>query len=726
MSDADLSQLLSNLLRTTGLGSYRAGDLLYATGPNTLAKLSAGPTTNLLHGGDQPSWAAVSMTDDVTGVLGATHGGTGQAAYLLGDLLYASSTTALSRLAGQTTTTRKFLRQTGDGVLSAAPSWDTVSAADLTDFVESAQDAVGAALTDTSEIDFTYNDAANTISATLINSSIVYARLQNATALSLLGRAANSSGVLADITASADGQVLLRNGTLAFTALTAPAAGLTISTALVFAFANDLSALEALSSTGFAVRTGTDTWAQRSIVDVANRTTITNQAGIAGNTTVDISATYVGQASITTLGTIGTGTWQGTAVGGTFGGTGLAAYTLGDTLYSSATNTLARLTGNTTTTKKFLRQTGDGSASAAPAWDTLVAGDVPDMGANPSGTIGLTAVNGTATRSYTRSDGAPALSQAITPTWTNPHTFTAISANNPGSIIVSTTQPRIQLNETDQGTDLKNWTLTGSGGNFFISAQKDDYSSSENAYVILRSGSATTVLSHTFRTNNTDRVIIDSTGISTGTWSATAIAATKGGTGITAYTLGDTIYSSAANTLLALAGNTTTTKKFYNQTGNGSVSAAPAWSALVAADIPFAAPGAIGSTTPSTGAFTTLTASTSVLCTGTTGIGYDTGAGGAVTQGTSRTTGVTLNTPVGGITLVSAAGSATFASFTLTNSKIAAKDIVVVTQQSGTDLYEIHVTNTVAGSCKITSRTTGGTTTEQPVFNFAVTKGVTS
>lgn len=43
--------------------------------------------------------------------------------------------------------------------------------------------------------------------------------------------------------------------------------------------------------------------------------------------------------------------------------------------------------------------------------------------ANPTGTIGLTAVNGSAT-SGIRSDGAPALSQAISPTWTGTHTFT--------------------------------------------------------------------------------------------------------------------------------------------------------------------------------------------------------------------------------------------------------------------------------------------------------------
>jgi hypothetical protein len=44
-------------------------------------------------------------------------------------------------------------------------------------------------------------------------------------------------------------------------------------------------------------------------------------------------------------------------------------------------------------------------------------------GANPTGTIGLSAVNGSA-GTFLRSDGAPALSQAIAPTWTGQHTFT--------------------------------------------------------------------------------------------------------------------------------------------------------------------------------------------------------------------------------------------------------------------------------------------------------------
>lgn len=116
----------------------------------------------------------------------------------------------------------------------------------------------------------------------------------------------------------------------------------------------------------------------------------------------------------------------------------------------------------------------------------------------------------------------------------------------------------------------------------------------------------------------------------------------------------------------------------------------------------------------------------SVIAVGSGGIGYGTGSGGAVTQTTSRTQGVTLNKTNGAITLVSAAGTTAWQSFTVTNSTVAATDVVKVCQKSGADLYMIHVTNVAAGSFRITFATTGGTTTEQPVFNFAVIKAVIS
>jgi hypothetical protein len=121
---------------------------------------------------------------------------------------------------------------------------------------------------------------------------------------------------------------------------------------------------------------------------------------------------------------------------------------------------------------------------------------------------------------------------------------------------------------------------------------------------------------------------------------------------------------------------------------------------------------------------TSLAVTGAVTSSGTAGVGYAAGAGGAVTQATSRTTGVTLNKTSGAITLFSAAGTTVATTFTVTNSTVAATDVIILNQKSGADLYDLMVTAVGAGSFNITFRTTGGTTTEQPVFNFAVIKGV--
>jgi len=121
---------------------------------------------------------------------------------------------------------------------------------------------------------------------------------------------------------------------------------------------------------------------------------------------------------------------------------------------------------------------------------------------------------------------------------------------------------------------------------------------------------------------------------------------------------------------------------------------------------------------------TSLTATGAIVSTGTAGVGYATGAGGTVSQTTSRTTGVTLSKTTGAITLFSAAGTTVAATFTVTNSTVAATDVIILNQKSGTDLYDLMVTAVAAGSFNITFRTTGGTTTETPVFSFAVIKAV--
>jgi hypothetical protein len=84
-------------------------------------------------GGTNVEWNAVALNQSgaVSGALGATNGGTGQSSYAVGDILYSGSTNALAKLSGNTTTTKKFLNQTGTGSASAAPSWDAISSGDI-------------------------------------------------------------------------------------------------------------------------------------------------------------------------------------------------------------------------------------------------------------------------------------------------------------------------------------------------------------------------------------------------------------------------------------------------------------------------------------------------------------------------------------------------------------------------------------------------------------------
>ena len=63
---------------------------------------------------------------------------------------------------------------------------------------------------------------------------------------------------------------------------------------------------------------------------------------------------------------------------------------LGDVIYGAASGVATRLAGNTTLTRKFLRQTGNGTNSAAPAWDTIT---IADLGGTTVGGNFLTLAN---------------------------------------------------------------------------------------------------------------------------------------------------------------------------------------------------------------------------------------------------------------------------------------------------------------------------------------------
>ncbi len=128
------------------------------------------------------------------------------------------------------------------------------------------------------------------------------------------------------------------------------------------------------------------------------------------------------------------------------------------------------------------------------------------------------------------------------------------------------------------------------------------------------------------------------------------------------------------------------------------------------------------------GGFTVVSAGNG-LVTGSGGLGYGTGSGGTVTQLTSKSTGVTLNKTNGQITMASNALAANaYIAFTLTNSTIAATDIVHIIPASGTvSAYWVRIAAISSGSCTIgVQNVSAGSLSEALVINFAVTKAVTS
>lgn len=137
--------------------------------------------------------------------------------------------------------------------------------------------------------------------------------------------------------------------------------------------ASQLNTFAAYNTNGLFTQTAAGTYTGRTITGTTNRLTVTNGDGVAGNPTLDISTSYVGQATITTLGTISTGTWNGTAIGATYGGTGQTTYAVGDLLSANTTSTLSRVAA--VASGSVLKSAG---VNTLPVWGTLAGTDLTD------------------------------------------------------------------------------------------------------------------------------------------------------------------------------------------------------------------------------------------------------------------------------------------------------------------------------------------------------------
>lgn len=200
----------------------------------------------LRRSGTSIAFGAVNLASSnaVTGTLAEGNGGTNQSTYATGDTLYASAANTLAKLTGNITTSRKFLRQTGNGAVSAAPAWDTILAADVP----------GSALTKTDDTNVTLTLGGSATTALL-----------NAASLTL-----GWTGTLA----------VARGGT----------GGGSASGTL-------LDNISGFASTGVLVRTGSGTYAFRTIAGTANEITATNGDGVSGAPTLSLptALTFTGK-----------------------------------------------------------------------------------------------------------------------------------------------------------------------------------------------------------------------------------------------------------------------------------------------------------------------------------------------------------------------------------------------------------------------------------------------
>ena len=138
-----------------------------------------------------------------------------------------------------------------------------------------------------------------------------------------------------------------------------------------------LTALAAYNTNGILTQTAADTFAGRTITGTSAKIDVSNGDGVSGNPTLTISATYVGQTSITTLGTVTTGTLStGAVIGGVTMTLGSDAD--GDIYYRSS-GVLTRLAKGTA-----LQQLRINAGATAPEWATISGGGGGDaLVANP-------------------------------------------------------------------------------------------------------------------------------------------------------------------------------------------------------------------------------------------------------------------------------------------------------------------------------------------------------
>lgn len=163
------------------------------------------------------------------------------------------------------------------------------------------------------------------------------------------------------------------------------------------------------------------------------------------------------------------------------------------------------------------------TATSVSTTNLTLNGNTVGGAANPSGSLGLSAVNGSAT-TWMRSDGAPALSQAIAPTWSASHTFTSASS----AVLMSSVSPSLQWNETDAAADNRRWYMGPGSERLTLGLINDALGVATDYMTVDRTG--TTVDSVAFPTEGSRVFIVGTAGTAVNS-SRMQVRTTTGGAG---------------------------------------------------------------------------------------------------------------------------------------------------------------------------------------------------
>ena len=359
-----------------------------------------------------PTWSQVSLTSGVTGTLPAANGGTGNASYAVGDILYASGTTTLSRLAD--VATGNVLLSGGVGV---APAWGQVSLTSaVTGVLPIANGGTNSTATPTaggvgygtgtahaysaagtSGQILTSQGASAPVWSTL--ASVAVTTLSFGTtgltpstatsgAITVAGTLAVANGGTGVTTIPSNGQLLIGNGTGYTVAALNATTGISISTGAGSISIGNSGVTSAVAGTGISVSgaTGAVTITNSGVTSLTAGTGISVSASTGGVTVTNTGVTsFSGGTTGLTPNTATTGaiTLAGTLATAN-GGTGLTGFTAANNaIYSTSSSaltagTLPVLAGGTGVTTS----TGSGSVvlSASPTF---------------TGTVGAAAISAT-------------------------------------------------------------------------------------------------------------------------------------------------------------------------------------------------------------------------------------------------------------------------------------------------------------------------------------------